>query len=218
MKKTLVLAVVACLGVWVFAPAVLADGKQADPTQPKTPADVEADYARAIEGRTTDILALLEITNSATKTKVHDIIVEQYRALRAWHDANDPKLKAARGDTNAVAQIRGSLKSLHDEFIAKLSASLTPEQVEQVKDKMTYGKVQFTYAGYLAEYPGLADQHKQQILELLKQAREEAMDGGSAEEKTAIFQKCKGKINNYLSRQGIHPNKQKAAAKPPADQ
>ena len=70
---------------------------------------------------------------------------------------------------------------------------------------MTYGKVQFTYAGFMVAYPDLAEEHKQKILEMLKQAREEAMDGGSAEEKTAVFQRYKGKINNYLSKQGIHP-------------
>ena len=58
---------------------------------------------------------------------------------------------------------------------------------------MTYGKVQFTYAGYMSAYPNLAEEHKQKILELLKQAREEAMDGGSAEGKRRrCFQKCKG--------------------------
>ena len=81
-----------------------------------------------------------------------------------------------------------------------------------MKDKLTYGKVQFTYAGYMADYPNLADDHKQKILAMLKEAREEAMDGGSAEEKTAVFQRYKGKINNYLSKQGIHPEKRKAAA------
>ena len=106
------------------------------------------------------------------------------------------------------------LKSLHGEFIAKLSTSLKPEQIEKVKDKMTYGKVQFTFNGYLTAYPNLGEEHQQKILELLKQAREEAMDGGSAEEKTAVFQKCKGKINNYLSKQGVHPEKQKARPSP----
>jgi hypothetical protein len=42
------------------------------------------------------------------------------------------------------------------------------------------------------------------------------MDGGSSDEKTAIFQRYKGKINNYLSKQGIHPAREKAA-KPAGD-
>lgn len=40
------------------------------------------------------------------------------------------------------------------------------------------------------------------MLQLLKDARELAMDGGSAGEKSAIFNQFKGKINNYLTTQG----------------
>jgi len=214
MKNKLIALMVILLAV----PARAANEKSSATDTNVTPEQIEAKYTQAIEGRTADILKVLGLSDTNQAGRVHDLIMAQYRALKAWHDANDPGLKAAKGDTNALAQIRSSLKSLHDGFIAKLSANLTPEQVEQVKDKMTYGKVQFTYAGYLAAYSDLTDPQKQKILELLKQAREEAMDGGSAEEKTAVFQKCKGKINNYLSSQGIHPNKQKPAAKPTADQ
>jgi hypothetical protein len=38
---------------------------------------------------------------------------------------------------------------------------------------------------------------------MLLEAREHAMDGGSSEEKHAIFGKYKGRINNFLSAQGI---------------
>ncbi len=175
-------------------------------------AEQEANYTKAIEGRTADILKILALTDTNKVAKVHDTIIAQYRALNAWHDANDAKLKAARADTNAVAQIRVSLKTLHDQFLAHLAENLTPEQVDAVKDKMTYGKVQFTFNGYVSQYPNLSEENKQKILEMLKEAREEAMDGGSAEEKTAVFQRYKGKINNYLSKQGVHPEKKKPAA------
>ncbi len=217
MKK-LLFSLTVCAVVSVFGPGLHAQGSPTTSPPLKPAEDTEAAYARSVEKRTADILAVLELTNSAAREKVHDVIMAQYCALRAWHDANDPKLKAAKGDTNAVAQIRSSLKALHDQFIASLSAQLSPEQVEKVKDKMTYGKVQFTYAGYLAAYPDLKEENKQKILELLKDAREEAMDAGSSEEKTAIFQKYKGKINNYLAKQGIHPGKEKPASKPPANQ
>lgn len=207
----LLFSLTVCAVVSVFGPDLHAQGSPTTSPPLKPVEDTEAAYTRSIEKRTADILAVLELTNSAAKGKVHDVIMEQYRALRAWHDANDAKLKAAKGDTNAVAQIRGSLRTLHAQFIAALSAQLSPEQVEKVKDKMTYNKVQFTYAGYLAAYPNLAEQHKQRILELLREAREEAMDEGSSDEKTAVFQRYKGKINNYLAKQGIHPARKKAA-------
>jgi len=177
-----------------------------------TPARVEAKYTAAIEGRTAEILKALSLSDTNQAARVHDTIIAQYRALNAWHDANDAKIKAAKADTNAAAQIRASLKTLHDEFLSGLAENLTPEQIDQVKDKMTYGKVQFTFAGYLAQYPNLSEANREAILKLLKQAREEAMDGGSAGEKTAIFQRYKGKINNYLSKQGIRPEKHKTAA------
>jgi hypothetical protein len=212
MKKTLFAIAATLLVVSAWA----AKEKSSVAETNLAPEQIEADYTRAIEGRTGDILKVLSLSDTNQAAKVHNVIMAQYRALRAWHDANDSKLKAARSDTNAMAQIRGSLKSLHAGFITGLSAQLAPEQVEKVKDKMTYGKVQFTYAGYLAAYPDLAEPHKQKILELLKEAREEAMDGGSSDEKTAIFQRYKGKINNYLSQQGIHPAKEKAI-KPAGD-
>ena len=199
--------------MFIAAVAVLSFAAFAAETN-STPEQAEAKYTAAIEGRTADILKVLALTDGDKTVKVHDAIIAQYRALKAWHDENDAKLKASAKDTNAVAQIRSSLKTIHDAFLARLSESLTPEQNEQVKDKMTYGKVQFTFAGYLAAYPNLADEHKQKILELLKQAREEAMDGGSAEEKTAVFQRYKGKINNYLSKQGLHAEKKTAPARP----
>jgi hypothetical protein len=201
MKQSFFLAVVLLISAQVFA----ADTNLAS-------ADIEAKYTAAIEGRTGDILKALSLSDADKAAKVHDIIIAQYRALNTWHNENDPNLKAAKGDTNAIGQIHASLKTLHDKFLYDLGENLTPDQVEQVKDKMTYGKVQFTFKGYVAQYPNLTEENKQEILTMLKQAREEAMDGGSAQEKTAIFQRYKGKINNYLSKQGVHPEKQKVGA------
>lgn len=166
-------------------------------------ADAEAKYTAAIEGRTADILKALALTDPAKSAKVHDIIIAHYRALNAWHDENDTKLKAAKADTNAIAEIRSPLKRLHEKFLAALAENLSPAQVEQVKDKLTYNKVRVTYDAYCQIIPTLTDAQKAHILATLKEAREEAMDGGSAEEKSAIFKKYKGRIANYLSKEGV---------------
>jgi len=205
MKKIFLLA---ALGSLMVLPASAKD-KTATKTK-LTPEQTEAKYTAAIEGRTVDILKILALSDTNKVARVHDIIMAQYRALNAWHEVNDPKLKAARADQEATAKIRASVKILHAEFLSRLAENLTPEQIELVKDKMTYGKVQFTFAGYCAAYSDLSETNKQEILRLLKEAREEAMDGGSSDEKSAIFNRYKGKINNYLSKQGVHPDKQKA--------
>jgi hypothetical protein len=67
---------------------------------------------------------------------------------------------------------------------------------------MTYNKVKVTYDAYCAIVPDLTDSDKAKVLELLTAAREEAIDGGSAPEKSAIFQKYKDQINAYLVAQG----------------
>jgi hypothetical protein len=51
--------------------------------------------------------------------------------------------------------------------------------------------------------PDLNEEQKREILATLIEARENAMDGGSSDEKHAIFGKYKGRINNYLSSQGF---------------
>jgi hypothetical protein len=196
MKKIILIITIALFSAVAFA----AETNSA-------PEQIEANYTKAIEGRTADILKVLALTNADTTSNVHDAILAQYRALKAWHDDNDARLKASAKDTNTVAQIRASLKTIHDAFIARLSENLTPAQVEQVKDKMTYNKVQVTYDAYCEIIPTLTDAQKTHILETLKAAREEAMDGGSADEKSAIFKKYKGRIANYLAKQGVDETK-----------
>jgi hypothetical protein len=165
----------------------------------------EAAYTKTIDKRAADIVAVLNLTNAATGAKVHELAMAQYRALRDWHEANDVKRKEAKGE--AADKINASLKAIHEAYIASLSAVLTPAQVEAVKDKMTYGKVQFTFKGYMVKEPNMPEAQQQKVLELLKQAREEAMDAGSSKEKDAIFNRYKGKINNYLSSQGLGKKK-----------
>jgi Spy/CpxP family protein refolding chaperone len=185
----------------VFAASVLvlAISTRAADKKPSKP-DTEAEYTAKLEQRAADILKALELTDDAKTQRVRGIVIAQYRALRDWHDGLGPKLKGA-GDEEARV-IRASLKELHGKFIARLSAELTPAQVERVKDRMTYDTVRVTYNGYLEMLPKLTEAQKARILAMLKEAREEAMDGGSSEEKTAIFGRYKGRINNYLSAEG----------------
>jgi Spy/CpxP family protein refolding chaperone len=171
-----------------------------DRTPPATAAEKEAVYALSLEHRALDILTELALTDQAKISKVHDLVIAQYRALRARDETLDADLKS--GAKNAMADAQKQTKKLHDDFLANLSAVLTPEQVEKVKDKMTYGKVKFTYDAYCNIIPGLTDPEKTKVMELLKQARDEAIDGGSAPAKSAIFQKYKDQINSYLTAQG----------------
>lgn len=172
---------------------------------PASPEETEAVYTTSVENRTTAIMGLLKLSDTNKSVRVHDIIIAQYRTLRARDEAIDSLLKLQGKPVNYTnrARLRQSeSQPLHDHFLAKLAAELTPEQVEIVKNKMTYNKVQVTYDAYCSIVPGLTDADKAEILTVLKQAREEAMDGGNAGEKSDIFQKYKDQINDYLNTHG----------------
>ena len=181
------------------------------------PEDQEAAYTRTITQRADKIVATLGITDSAKTAQVRDLITRQYRALSRIHDARDAQIKAAKQNTDKTAAdaaiqtaqeaAKIKLDPLHAEFLSKLSARLSPEQVDQVKDGLTYGVAPLTYGVYLQMYPELTDEQKTQIKAWLMEARELAMDGSTSEEKHAVFGKYKGRINNYLSKAGYDAKK-----------
>ena len=165
----------------------------------------EAQYQATLEKRAADILAALNLNDPAKEAAVRERVIAQYRALRAWNAAYDPMLKGATAD--AAKAIRATRQPLHERFLADLAEVLTPGQVEVVKDKLTYGKVKVTYDAYCAMVPTLSDDQRARILATLKEAREEAMDEGSSEEKSAVFNRYKGRINNFLSKEGVDMGK-----------
>ncbi len=185
---------------WFFTLAVCSASALVAAEPGQSAQAIEAAYTRTIEKRAADILAVLDLKDPARSAQAHRLLVARYRALRDWHDANDAKLKQASPEE--ATQIKASLKASHDKFLADLSEVLTPAQVERVKDQTTYNKVKVTYDAYCEIVPNMTETQRARILQLLKEAREEAMDGGSAEEKSAVFNTFKGKINNYLTAEG----------------
>lgn len=174
-------------------------------TPPATDAEKEATYNLTVTRRTEAILKQLNLADETKSNKAQDIIVAQYHALRARDEVIDGKLKAAHKTAsyeNRAEELVAESKPLHEKFVGQLAEILTPEQVEQIKDGMTYNKVKVTYDAYCEIIPSLADADKAKILSSLKEAREEAIDGGSAPEKSAIFQKYKDQINDYLNNHG----------------
>jgi hypothetical protein len=181
-------------------------------------AEEEAAYTKAIVGRADKIVKTLDIADTAKATRVRHIIARQYRDLSTIHDASEQKIKALeqpipekekrKDQVEAIEnETNGQLDKLHTEYLARLSAELSVEQVEKVKDGMTYGVLPITYNGYLDMLPDLSAEQKSQIKAFLIEARENAMDAGSSEKKHWWFGKYKGKINNYLSGAGYDMKK-----------
>jgi len=176
-------------------------------------AQTEADFRKALHDRSVKIVNTLGITDSGKYNNVVDLLTDQYFDLNKVHD----KTKGSIASINSL-QLAGEekisrikieeekktsqLSQLHKGFIAKLQTTLTSEQIEKIKDGMTYRVMPITYTAYLDMIPALTSEQKEKIFSWLSEARELAMDEGSSEDKHKVFGKYKGKINNYLSSQG----------------
>jgi len=119
----------------------------------------ETGYTADIGKRADRIIGTLGITETAKSDTVHELIMNQYRALRDNDMIRDARLKAPGAAADAVkAQTLEGRKILHDAYLTNLGALLTPDQVEKVKDGHTPNKVNFTFTGYKNEYPGMNEQ------------------------------------------------------------
>lgn len=159
-------------------------------------------YIKTIFLRSQKIVNQLDLPDSAKALRVREMVSWQYRHLNAVYAYRDEQLKAGQAKPDVQARVDKSVDSLHTLYLAELKKELTPEQVDQIKDGMTYSVVEVTYKAYLQKLPTLTDPQKAQIMAWLVEAREHAMDAESSEKKHAWFGKYKGRINNYLSAQG----------------
>lgn len=177
-------------------------------------------YINVITQRAEKITKTLGLKEKTEKKATH-IVTEQYRQLSSIHDsykAATTSLKqqyatdkaALATTTKAAEKNRDSLlKVQHTAFLNQLSKVMNPAQVEQVKNGMTYNLVNVTYDAYVDMIPRLKEDEKKQLHDWLVEAREQAMDAGSSDGKHAVFGKYKGRINNYLSKQGYDSQKER---------
>jgi hypothetical protein len=157
--------------------------------------------------RAEKITAGLGLSNPAQSLRVRDLIAGQYRDLSVVHDIRDAASKGPETASTAKDTASARMADLHYAYLAALSVELTPDQIEQVKDGMTYGVVPLTFRVYQEMLPDLSAEQKRKLLGWLREAREHAMDAGSSDEKHGWFGKYKGRINNYLSAAGIDMKK-----------
>jgi hypothetical protein len=203
-RQTLIVAL-------ILRSAVSPDFSIADTT---ATAEEQAADKLAITERAEQIVTPLKIDDVQKATRIRDLIVAHDRALREIHAACDARIAQAVGrpTDNAIAEAWRSaarkeadlrLFPLHRAFVARLEAELTPEQVNQVKDALTDGAVPSAIKRWDKLLPNLTLEQRATIRAKLLEAREYAMDAGSAEERQVWFSKCESHIQNDLSAAGI---------------
>jgi len=172
-----------------------------------TAAEPTSDYEQVIAGRAEKIVAMLDHATDESRDRVRGSLLDFYRATNVWHEAHGPRRKelaSVQGDAAKaeLTTLEGELAVIRGDFLERLAADLSPEQVEKVKDGLTYNVLHVTQRAYHDMIETLTDEQKTKIHDWLVEARELAISEGSSESKHAVFGKYKGRINNFLSQQG----------------
>ena len=174
----------------------------------------EAAYVQTITLRSNKIIQALSLTDSTLFYQLQTLVANEYAATKNIHDNYNKQVAAASENATTIeAERMASLKLQHNQFIASLSKLLSIQQIDIIKDGMTYGVLPKTFKGYEEMILTLTPVQKNQIYAYLLEAREFAMDAESSEKKHAWFGKFKGKINNYLSSEGYDMKKEGIAWK-----
>lgn len=176
-------------------------------------------YLKVVAERTAKIVITLDVTDKIKAEKVQQIIATQYVQLNTIHDNSKATVAAIKARPISKEAIDDAVKKeeenkvlllrqLHTQFISLLNSCLTNDQVEKVKDGMTYRVLPVTWAAYMDMLQNLTKEQKDKMYAWLVEARELSMDEGSSDKKHAVFGKYKGKINNYLSAAGYDMKKE----------
>ena len=208
MKKIVLMSLLLLCG-WISAGAVDLKKENRDPK-----------YVESIVNRSQKIVDKLGLTDVKAAEDVCNIIANRYFELNDIYEIRDAKVKTVKesgltGDAKNEAlkaaenEKDAALYRSHFAFPASLSLFLNEEQIEAVKDGMTYGVVKVTYEATLDMIPSLKEEEKVQIYAWLVEAREFAMDAENSNKKHAAFGKYKGRINNYLAKRGYNLTKER---------
>lgn len=172
------------------------------------------EYTKVITGRADKIVNAMDFVDATVKIQVRDIIVGHYRFLNEAEESRNADVAKIREEFAENKELRDAkidlrkaeqelkIRDHHFAFNAQLKQSISEEQIDEIKNGLTYNVLNVTYVAMQEMIPSLTEEEKKQIYIWLVEAREHAIDGGSSREKHGWFGKYKGRINNYLSDRG----------------
>ena len=157
------------------------------------------------------IVAALNLNNPAKEEAVLAAVKKHRTAVVEWHNAHPyttmPETDAATGrklyDVEREMMADLSIpKSVRKELVKALKKHLTADQITQIWDGYTIGKVAFTMRGYYAIVPDLTAKEAAALENYLKQAREEALECRRMKAISQVFEVYKTKCEQYLIANG----------------
>lgn len=169
--------------------------------------------------KTSKILDKLSLANDSIRENIHLVIANRYLELREIHQKYDERNKVIEADARlskeekeaelerSYYQYNSDLYRSRFGYIAWLSFYLDDEQVEKVKDAMTYNMFHVRYNDFLDLLPNLTEAEKNRVHHWLVEAREFSMDFETPRKMRQMFTKYRGRINNYLAARGYNLRK-----------
>ena len=178
----------------------------------KSEVKAEASAKADVQAKAAQFVASLNLTDTAKAARITAIIATHMAAVHEWHNSH-PYTLTPEGINPITGKVFSKLErelivdstipnTVHDELVKGLRQDLTEDQVDQVLDKYTIGKVAFTMNGYKSIIPDLTSTEETEILTNLKLAREQAVDYKDVKEVSIIFKIYKTKIEDYLNNHG----------------
>lgn len=159
------------------------------------------------------VMDKLSLANDSVRENIQIVVTNRYLELREIHQNYDERNKKienaglSKEDTaieleRSYYQYNSDLYRSRFGYEAWLSFYLNDEQVETVKDAMTYNLFHVRYDDFLDLLPNLTESDKNRIYHWLVEAREFSMDFETPRKMRQMFTKYRGRINNYLSGRG----------------
>ena len=166
----------------------------------------------SLEKKAMDWVASLNMEDNKKAGFAVTTIYNHLRKVRDWHNEH-PYSTVPEGINPVTGKSLSKLdremiadsampKEVHEKLMKDLRRVLTEEQVEQILDKYTVGKVAFTLKGYQAIVPDMTGEETAFVLEQLKLAREQAIDYKNMKQISAIFEIYKTKCEQYFNEHG----------------
>lgn len=175
--------------------------------------NLPAESVAEAQKKAVGILEKLALANDSVREKVQIVIVNRYIELREIHlkyDERNNKIESTQcSKDEKTAELERSYYQYNSDlyrsrfgYIAWLSFYLNNEQVEAVKNAMTFNLLKVRYNDFIDLLPDLTEAEKNRVHHWLVEAREFSMDFETPRKMRQMFTKYRGRINNYLAARG----------------
>ena len=190
-RRFLTFGIMTVLSVGVAARVHAADAPAVDPASAApaaapapapVPADVDDAMRKKIEQKAGRIADALKLEDPAKAAKVKAIAADWQGVMLNWHQSHDAELGRLWGEwnkaraivpkdefpaeviANQIDDVYASLKPAYDAYVKRLSAELSAEQVDAIKENWSRSPgMTRTYNAYLEIVPDLAAKDKEVI-------------------------------------------------------